>query len=63
MEVIEELVNTCAVVVSEEEISYAPHDAPSIQDIHHRLQISQFGAYVFHRALLRPGKPQTKGDV
>jgi hypothetical protein len=63
MEPIYDLLETCIVTVLDTEISYKPISAPPDQEVLAKLDLNKYGIWTFHRALRRPGEPQTKGDV
>lgn len=58
-----ELLDTCEIDVRADSTSYKPLGSPPDRYVHSMLDISQGGAYHFHRALQRPGKACMKGDA
>ena len=63
MNPIYELLDSCTVDVLDTETIYKPLGAPPDKWLARQLDIAQGGAYIFHRALQRSGKPQVKGDA
>jgi hypothetical protein len=61
MEPIVELLDSCTVETSDTETVYKPMASPPDKVIAHRLDIAQGGAYFFHKALKRAGRPTMKG--
>lgn len=54
---IAELLTCCTVEQTEHETVYIPLGAPSSEYVSMKLDISQYGVVLFHRALKRLGRP------
>lgn len=60
---ISNLPENVTIVIHRDEVDYVPMGAPDDKILTQLLDLCQGGACVFHAALRRSGKPQTKGDA